>query len=378
MMPSILLLDCSNILTSKLKRQGFDVDAGNVGFCTGTRYLPCQLYEKNILIYNPSLVTSRRDGSGYISAGQVQNSTPEYGLTSLKQHILRGATILVFINHVAAVIGAQSGAYSWIPFMPNMHFTKDHKIYAFPVSSNDRYKCLAPIISPVYIKKPVLQKLKPAIGEGGNPLFFNMNNEILGTIIERGKGKIIILPQCQSNEDIISTFLHRVIPKLYDLKVRTNIIDEFVSTEEEKAQNEVKEIEEKIFKLNQAIEGSTEKLNSAKRNKIQTVKGDETATLVLNYYNLAKQQDDVALFYLYKVTEALGKKCGGEKEAKKNLDCNVEWNLIGKLANASYADVRHAPKTGEKIKEWTPDEIEKCFKAAEKIICAYLATLFRV
>jgi hypothetical protein len=74
--------------------------------------------------------------------------------------------------------------------------------------------------------------------------------------------------------------------------------------------------------------------------------------------------------------EALEKKYGQEKEAKRKLGCNREWNLIGTVANASYADIRHAPKPGEKIKEWTQDEIDNCFKAAEKIIHAYLTTLF--
>jgi len=207
-------------------------------------------------------------------------------------------------------------------------------------------------------------------------LFFNMNNDDLGCFIKRNEGRLIILPQYESNEEIIKIFLNRVMPKLYDLAIKTSLIEEFASPDEIKAQSKILEMEENIQKLNNDIEEATEELNSARRYKIQTIKNDQTANLILKYYDLALKQDDVALFYLYKVTEALEKKYGGETEAKKRLGQNTEWNLIGKVANASYADVRHAPKPGEKIKEWTQDEIDKCFEAAQKIIHAYLATLF--
>ena len=378
-MPSILLLDCLSSLPEKLKRQGFDVNAGSVGFCTGIRYLPCQLYEKDIIIYNPSSVVCGHEGKGYISTKDIRDVTPEYSLTHLREHILRGATILIFVNHLADNITNQNEAYNWIPYMPEISFTKDHKVIAGKLHEVESCKFLAPIISRVHVKIPVTQKLhwKSSVGEGTYVrLFFNMNNRELGVFIKRDKGSLIILPQYECNEEIVSIFLHRVMPKLYDLAVKTSLIEEFASPQEENARRQVREIEENIGKLNAAIEEATEELNSARRNKIQAIKRDQTATLILNYYDLALQQDDVALFYLYKVAEALEKKYGGEREAKKKLGHNTEWNLIGKVANASYADVRHAPKPGEKIREWTQEEIDKCFKGAKKIIHAYLATLF--
>jgi len=41
----------------------------------------------------------------------------------------------------------------------------------------------------------------------------------------------------------------------------------------------------------------------------------------------------------------------------------MEFNW--ELANASYADVRHAPNPGEKIKEWTDEEIKSCLMRQE-------------
>jgi len=187
---------------------------------------------------------------------------------------------------------------------------------------------------------------------------------------------LIILPECQSNEDIINIFLHRVMPKMYNLETQINLVDKFSSPEEITTREEIKKIEDNIKEFNEALGASKERLTLARLNKIQTIKKDETATLILNYYDLAIQQDDVALFYLYKVIEALEKKYGSEKGSKDILKCNAEWNLIGKLANVSYADIRHAPKPGEKIKEWGEEEIKACFNAAEKIINTYLLTLF--
>lgn len=369
-MPRILLLDCSSTLAAKLKRQAFDVDVGTIGFCTGTRYLPCQVYERDILVYNPSSVD-------YVKPNDIHDSTPEYGFANLRDHIQRGATILIFLNHVDNNIIKQNRAYSWLPFMPEMKFTKDEKVLVNPHVQRD-YGLLVPIVSEAYVKIPVLQKLITPLCIYGNyvPLLYNLNEDVIGAFLEPGNGRLIILPECQSNEDIINTFLHRVIPKLYNLEVRKNLIDEFVSPEEETTQNTIQKTNKQIQELIEVIEAENEKLNSAKRKKIQTVEKDETATRILMYHNLARQQEDVALFYLYKVIEALERKCGGEKEAKRKLGCNREWNLIGKVANASYADIRHAPKPGEKIKEWTQDEIDICFKAGKKIIHAYFATLF--
>lgn len=378
MTPSILLLDCSGKLTEKLKYQGFDVDSGTIGFCNRIRHLPCQVYEKDILIYNPSFFAS--GGNGYIVVDDIQVVTPEYSLTHLRNHILRGATLLIFINHVAVDLRKQNEAYSWIPFMPEIFSTKDLQPIVAIIGDDSYCNFLTPIVSKVDLKTPGLQKIgqpDPYFGGTNVDLFLNRNDEVLGCFLIRGKGKLIILPEYQFNEEIINTFLHRVIPKLYNLETRINLIDQFLSPGEIVALEGIKKIEENRKELNETLGITKGKLTSAKLNKIQTIKKDETAILILNYYDLATQQDDVALFYLYKVIEALEKKYNGEKKARSTLGCNTEWNLIGKAANTSYADIRHAPKPGEKIKEWSQEEIKECFSATEKIINSYLSTLFQ-
>ena len=156
MRPSILLLDCSSALAQKLKRQGFDVNSGTIGFCTGTRHLPCQVYEREIIIYNPS--SFARKENGYITASDIQDVTPEYSLTPLSNHIFfRGATLLVFINRVADDLARQNEAYSWIPFMPGIQFTKDHQTIAAEIPRD--YHFLAPVVVQNDLKIPVLQKI---------------------------------------------------------------------------------------------------------------------------------------------------------------------------------------------------------------------------
>jgi hypothetical protein len=381
MMPSILLLDCSSDLIEKLKRQGFNVATGSIGFCSGYRQLPSQVYEKDIFIYNPRYF-ARNESGGYININQIRDYTPEYSLEYLKDHIFRGAIFLIFINRIADDLEKQNEAYNWIPFMPRIDFTKDHQLIAYRVGEDYNYKYLAPIVLEKELKTPALQKITPPKPAQYThppdviPLIFNRNYEVLGIFIKRGKGELIILPEYKSNNEIISTFLNRVMPNLYSLETHVNFIDQFLSPEEKEIHDKIHNIENAIEGANEDLEEAKEKLTSATRNKIQTIKNDETAVLILNYYDLATQQDDVSLFYLYKIIEALEKKYGSEREAKNILGSNKEWNLIGKTANVSYADIRHAPKPGEKIKEWTEEEIKECFQASEKIIDNYLSTLF--
>lgn len=379
MMPSILLLDCSSSLLEKLKRQGFNVDSGTTGFATGIRRLPAQIYERNIIIYNPQ--SFARNEKGYIATDEINNITPEYDLSYLRDHIVRGATLLIFVNRVADDIEKQREAYSWIPFMPSITFTKDNEV---AVEYLYIYEFLNPLTNIGDIKTPVIQKLELTQEEvdfhkaRGDiiSIFSNRNNNSLGLYTKIGSGHLIIVPKYKSNDEIVSVFLNRIMPKIYDLDTHANIIERFISPEENSVQSIISEAEAIIDEKNKALDNMKEQLEAARRDKINTIKNNEGAVLILNYYDLAARQEDVALFYLYKVIEALEHQLGGEKEAKELLGCNVEWNLIGKLANESYADIRHAPKPGERIKEWNPAEIKSCFEAAERIIFSYLNTLF--
>jgi hypothetical protein len=120
-----------------------------------------------------------------------------------------------------------------------------------------------------------------------------------------------------------------------------------------------------------------QKLVEESRKKIQIIKSDETAILVENYFDMALQDDDSALFYLFKVIEAIHNKFGNEKEAKSKLGCNAEFNIIGKVSNESYRDIRHAPKPGEKIKEPTDEETKQCIEGARRIIIKYFHSFIK-
>lgn len=123
-------------------------------------------------------------------------------------------------------------------------------------------------------------------------------------------------------------------------------------------------------------EKALEAIKEIKHNKINTIKAEDTAKLALQYLDTAYQQEDVALFYIYKLVEVIDKKLGGEASAKNTLGTSTEHNFIGKVTNASYGDVRHAPNPGEIIQKWTDDDIKKCFEYAEIIIKKYLEKLF--
>lgn len=368
MTPSILLLDCEADFEETLRKQGFDVLSGTTGFISGARRLPCQVYERNIIIFDPKPPKNKLLLTDYIV--RSNNLTPEYNLNNILEHLNRGAVILAFLKDLP-VSDSIKFPYSWIPAMPEIAPTKDSVINSVDLEGN----WIQPVVGKNYLKNPVLIKLltTPSVGRR---LYLNGNQEALGYMYDFGYGRVILLPDGKDNEKVINVFLHRALPKFWDYESQQALIDEFISPEEESLQKQLSDIVSEQEKLEEKQVEIKEKIVTANLNKTNTIKEDDTAVLILNYFDLALQQPDVSLFYLYKVTEALEKKFGNEKTAKETLRNNKEWNLIGTLANASYADVRHAPDPGEKKKEWTEEEITNCFEAAKKIIASYLLSLF--
>jgi len=372
MTPSILLLDCTAELEEKLKKLGFDAESGTVGFFNGETKLPSQVYEKDIFIYDPPLIETNEDDVRRIILYPTEK-TPQFPIANISQHIMRGAILLSFIKSLSDYQSEIKLAYAWIPGVPTIEPTFDKKIQTLSPGIEE-YTLLQPILSDQYVKLPVLQKLIPSVQAQG--LYFNKNRDKLGIIIRYGKGIVILLPNCKSNEQIVLNFLHQVIPKILDEESGTRLIEKFLSPEEESLIKKFERIERNIRGMEEERDSMKQNIATANRNKVKTIKQDETAVLVLNYYDLAVQQNDVALFYIYKIIEAIERKYGGENQAKDVLRNREGWNRIGKLANSSYADVRHAPQPGEKVKQWTDQEIKECFVDAELIIHSYLKTLF--
>lgn len=375
---NILLLDCSSLLEEKLRRQGFNVAHGTVGYASRYRYLPSPFYEHEVIIYNPSYFSATDPGDW------PHFAKPD----TLWSHIRNGAVCLVFANPLSDSVLNLNTAYSWLPFMPPLEFTMDYRplsvlTYVQPheYSVLEQLSNYRPLISESDLKMPVRIKLcdrdygkdRPA---DVIPLFLNKQDNVLGAVLEFGNGKFVVLPQYNDNESVIATFLNRVLPRLLDGGIPTDVADTFLSPDELATASEIQRVEAEKVKLEENLEQLREKRAKAERSKLATIEGDETAKFLINYFKQAQQQDDVALFYLYKIIEILEKKFGNETAAKQTLGCNAECNFIGKVANASYGDIRHAPRPGEKIKEWTEEDIRKCFEGAEKIIHSYLRTLF--
>lgn len=368
---SILLLDSTDKILDKFTKQGFDIQAGSVGFCSTKRSFPTQLYEKDIFIYDPVL---KPEIVGFTPS--IENLTPQFGISEMFTAIKNGGVLLALVKELTEVPNLMNMAYGWIPLMPQLNPTMDN-IVTINKSGSSEFKLFSPLLG-----SPIVKPVKVTLDFQNNPLpredfFYNLKEDVLGAYYEYGSGTIIVLPEYSSSEELIDVFLHRVVSKLVGAESGNSVVDNFISSDESKIKKKIEDKEKEIQENESDLQQLIQDLATSSREKDIKIKEDETAVLILNYYDLALRQEDVALFYIAKITEALENKYGGEGKAKgifKGL--NAEWNKIGKLANASYADIRHAPKPGEKIKEWSQTEIEECFDAAKKIIQSYIEKLF--
>jgi hypothetical protein len=379
-MIKILLLDCWASVAEKLIKQGYDVETGTIGFATGVRILPSQLYEKQVFFYSPNNL-ALKDGRP-IEAHEIQDFTPEYKLEYLEDSIRKGGTFVVFVNQIIDDLGGQNLAYGWIPFMPQIQFTKDQLVVANPFDDYPDHQCrfLAPVVGASKVEVPVLQKLvTPQPRDYPRDiftLFGNANGEKLGAIIIRERGSVVVLPKMKSNEEAIATFIQRVLPNMYDLKAQIPLIEKFVSPAETRAAEQVAASEATLHQVEAELEGSRVALATARREKSNMIQADPTAKQILHYYDTALRQDDMALFFLYKVVELIENKHGGESSAIKKFGLGTEWKFLKKVANASYGDIRHAPKPGDVIQAWSDQDLKDCFDACEKITLAYFNSLF--
>lgn len=387
-MLKILLLDCPDSLHEKLLREGFDVEVGTIGMCTGIRRLPSQVYEKDIIFYSPErLHANVPDAIGHVViSDSIKDETPHFPLSNLDARIKSGATLVAFLNPVHRELSRQRRLYDWIPEMPPLEFTHDKIVYGnrFDEYAETPFKDqLAPVVVTDELSIPTLIKLKPPKYERQAfcvpvvvDLFWNGNGECLGLQLLHGQGRLILLPKFKSNCDMIEIFLHRVVPKIYKEASPSGLMDLYRSPLEANASAELAEllILEKEVRERQGIARS--QLAAAIRAKAKVIGDDATAKQILIYYDLARRQDEAALFYLYKMVETIENKFGGEYEAIKTVGASTEWKAVKRLANESYRDARHAPKPGEVVKKWTDAEIKDCFKNTERVVMAYFETLF--
>jgi hypothetical protein len=385
-MLKILLLDCSTSLQTKLAEQGFDVESGTVGPCTGVRKLPSQVYEKDVFIYNPESCSEGQEPIGksiLLKSDAIKDLSPEYDLQYLEARITSGATFVVFLNKLSGDVQRQNKLYDWIPFMPPIEFTSDKIVWPISFSSYpaSEVNYLASIITTDNLSFPVMQRLKapkPAPYENDVfHLFGNSHGHCLGVILLRGRGKVIVLPKFQSNEDVVDTFVHRALPRIHRATTRNTLTDSFNSPAEAAARKELDEGLVLEKRLRKQIEATRVDLASATREKANAIGADATAKQIQIYYDHALRQDDAALYYLYKVIEAVENKFGGEAAGIAVVGEQVAWKAVKRLANESYRDARHAPKAGDVVKKWSPQELKQCFTDTQKVVLAYFSTLFK-
>lgn len=379
-MIKILLLDCLPTIAEQLSKQGYNVESGTIGFATGVRFLPSQLYEKQVFFYSPNNLVIR-DGRP-IEEQEIADVTREYPLEYLEDSIRKGGTFVAFVNRIIDDLKGQSRAYSWIPFMPQIQFTKDKWVgtNAFKYYPDTECRFLAPVVDANKVEVPVLQKLVTPQPQD-HPrdiftLFGNANGEKLGVIIFRGRGSVVVLPKMKSNEEAIATFVQRVLPNMYDLKARVPLIEKFVSPAEARAAEQVAASEATLRQVETELGENRVALATARREKENVIQGHPTAKQILSYFDTALRQDDVALFFLYKAIELIENEQGGEGAAIKRFGLGAEWKFLKKVANASYGDIRHAPRPGDVIRPWTDQDLKDCFEACEKIALAYFNSLF--
>src|ERR1700674_1255711 len=100
----ILLLDCSDSLQNKLEGQGFNVESGTAGHCTGVKKLPSQVYKKDLFIYNPESCAEGEKPLGnskYTKSDVIHDLSPEYSLQHLEARIKNGGIFLAFVNRLS-------------------------------------------------------------------------------------------------------------------------------------------------------------------------------------------------------------------------------------------------------------------------------------
>ena len=269
--------------------------------------------------------------------------------------------------------------------MPQIAATRDSRITTFIDDLGEQWLSSSPakrpwissLISVDNIKCPVLYKMTPNhASDEALPLYSNKQRDCLGLLYTVKAGKIFLLPEYKDNEYAIVTFLNRVLPYIGKQPERRDIIDVFSSPNERLSKQELETVEQDRKTLEERHDKVKENVAAAERAKRRVIESDETAVRIIAYYKQAAQDDDAALFYLYKIVDSLQNTFGGETAAKNKLGQSEEWKLIKRIANESYRDIRHAPKPGEKIKQWSEEEIAKCRSAAEKIVLAYFSTLF--
>lgn len=384
----ILLLDCSTEVAQQLQKENFDVVIGSIGFSNGLRKLPCPAYEADIIVYNPTKIReverefppTREKTKGLIRESEIKGSDAGLFFKPLPEHLSSGGILLVFANHLGTTLRDLQSIYNWIPSMPDLEVTSDSKLIIASIDSQPGSAPYQPILDETQILKPIRLRLEFNAEQmlKRESLITNLLRKDLGCFFKLGQGLLIVLPTFLSNDEIILDFMRRVVPQLVSVVNPKSIVDQYRSPIELQISNQISELKHKLRDLEASLKSLAMDSNAGERVRIKCIKDDRVASSLVNYFERAIQEPNYALFHLYKIVETIEDSAGGEAKAHQKYKCKTECKLIGRVANASYGDVRHAPKSADLVKQWSATEIDDCFKAAKTIIYSYFDSLFRL
>lgn len=225
MTDQILLLDSSETVLQQLKAEHYNVNAGSLGMTNGIRRLPFPIYEATTIIYNPITICEKTHhyqasigpGKELIKSQDIRNETPVNSLHPLKEHIQNGATLLTFVKHLTSRLVDTRRLYYWIPCFPELAATQDSKLEITRKEADPESAVFQPILGELEIKLPVRYKISfqgRTRPDNVLTLIRNSHRELLSIVMSLGKGKIIILPDYQNNDEVVSDFMNRVAPRL--------------------------------------------------------------------------------------------------------------------------------------------------------------------
>jgi hypothetical protein len=100
---------------------------------------------------------------------------------------------------------------------------------------------------------------------------------------------------------------------------------------------------------------------------------DEVATKILQGYKNAIDDQGDLLVHLYEIRDALAKRFGGDREARRELKIEREWECLGKLANDEpLKQGRHRGRMLSGLRDATRAELDAAKTAAQTMIENYL------
>lgn len=383
-MKRILLLDCSSRIKKSLQQKGFIVTSGSQGFSTGIREIPVPYYEQDLIVYDLKNISAakphkavEREGTFYIPGITTNSQRPEG--KDIHDFLRFGGILLVFANDIDDDIQRTQAYYSWIPNMPHIFPTNDSILSKGRDTDEPEYKPYSSIFRYFKPKIPVKRRLAyPDSFRAANNYLENVRGDILSANrrYDYDKGVVLILPQYDSNDDVIMHFCTYVFPLLVDFK------PDLPSYLKVGKSQKIQELEEKISKQKDTIDRELatsdelqSQLNDTLNKTEQAFSTDETAVLIRGYLETVVEDKEVSWFYAYKIIERLYKHYGSEIKTKETLGLREEFNFIKDISNKSGRDTRHPPRPGENPNPPSDEENERISNDSIAIVSKYLESI---